>query len=103
MKLYKALKCLLGVVHSIPKYRREVIYLSQETFRTIVRSSQRGFPIDLKGKVQINDIDCIAPRLTKPDSERFFGITYLPKISYKDNCLVNLLIGFSNKVYLFES
>ena len=35
MKLYKAVKCLLRVVHRIPKFRKEVIYLSQDYYQVI--------------------------------------------------------------------
>ena len=45
----------------------------------------------------------MAPRITKPDSERLFETTHPPIILFKDNCLVNLLIGFRHKVYLFDS
>ena len=41
--------------------------------------------------------------MTQPDAERSFGTTNLPIISAKDSCLVNLLVAYSHKVYLFDS
>ena len=75
MKLYKTVKCLLRVVSRSTKYKQEVIYLSQEAFMTIVKSSQKWIPIDLRKKVQVDGM---------------FGTTPIAIISHRDTYLASL-------------
>ena len=84
LKVYKTIKCILRVVSKVTRYKNETVLLGQEAFYTLIRSSQRLFPVDLKNKVHVNDIDVLAPRLTRPGSECLFGTSHLPVISYRD-------------------
>ena len=96
-KLIKVVKCLLKMLCRTPKYKgNNTVQLTAAAFSAIVKSSQSYFPPDLKNKTKVNDVICIAPRLTQPDAEWLFGTTNPPIISAKHSYLVNLLGGIQS-------